>query len=177
MSLVHVHLRAFCDAICKAACAGDPFDKIREQVCGFVAEPWPGETADNAVRDYLTTVPNHILACTDLDFQKFSASTPLHIDNQRPPLHLHHILEAFSRTNPQQYGAIWLPLLDVAEAVADPNASHRSGLTRARMHLQSQVPTNPFVQHLLEQEDAAHTPQGVDPSAALDGVMRNILQA
>ena len=167
MSVVHGHLRAFCDAICNAPVPGEfaSIEQIRAQVREFVADPWPGESADRAVQDYFTCVPSHVLACTDLDFQKFSATTPLHIAEQRPGLQLHHILEIFSKTTPQVYGSIWLPVLDVADAVTPPNANHRPGLSRARMHLQSQMNNaNPLY-------------QGVDPSMALDGVMRNILQS
>lgn len=58
-----------------------------------------------AIQDYFA-VPNHTLACTDLDYRRFSDSTPLTI--VAATLHIHHILLAFSRTDAGRYAKVWM---------------------------------------------------------------------
>lgn len=166
---------AFCSAVLAGHEEGEPFVTIGQQVRAFQEAPWPAAAAtpegvaERAVVEYLTAVPNHVRACTDLEYKHFHPTQPLRIsDHPGHVLHLHAIMEAFSRTNPQRYGALWLPLLDLAIAAAPPGAAHLPGLHKAKAHVQGARATT---------VDPMRVFQGVDPNSALDGVMQNILSA
>ena len=75
---------------------------------------------------------NHVFACTDLDYKRFS-TTPLIVAGLQ--LHIYHILEAFSRTNPKRFASIWLPLIDMFEII-HPNK--QNDVQQARLHLLKQ---------------------------------------
>lgn len=127
-------LRAFCACVSGGDESGDVFTNVRRETETFVtAGPWP-EDGDQTVREYFS-VPNHRFACTDLDYKRFT-TTPLVVGGRQ--LHLHHILEIFSRTNPARYATVWRPLLDLAVALA-PTPQDREALQRAQAHLQQQI--------------------------------------
>lgn len=72
-------------------------------------------------------------------------------------LHIHQILQAFSRTDAGRYASVWLPLLTVAERAAPDQAAR---IQTARNHLQRQT--------------ASAMPS---TAAEFDGVMQNFLHS
>lgn len=134
MSLTNDCLRAFCASVGNGTEEGDTFVNIRKEVSSIAQIPW-SDTMGMAIQEYLS-IPNHMYACTDLDYKRFSPS-PLILDGRQ--LHLFHILEAFSKTNPRRYASVWLPLLNLAESVVSPGSSQMSGFQAARQHLQQQM--------------------------------------
>lgn len=121
--------------------------------------------AERQVVEWLA-VPDHWHACLDLNYGGFTpAALLLPGDDRSYPLHLYHILEAFSRTGPVRYAGVWLPLLDLAEAAAGASgtldAADGAVLQRARQHLQAQ-------------RDAGPRPEGAAPPP-LDALMNSLL--
>ena len=80
-------------------------------------------------------------------------------------LHLYHILEAFSHTNPQEYAAVWLPLIDLAEACSEQGAGQ---FLEARAHLQRQLNPDPIQSSSLTGSPNATT-------GAIDQTMQSLL--
>lgn len=120
--------------------AGVVFVNIRGEIQSLhdlAASPGWDAACDRAVVEYLS-VPNHRFGCADLDYHRF-APEPMRLGPAALPMHVFHILEAFSRTTPARYAALWLPLLDLAEAAAPAaDEAHRDALRRARDHLRAQ---------------------------------------
>lgn len=179
MSRIQQCLCTFCNVVGQGTEEGEVFADIRTEVQGFLGQTW-AEEGDAAVKEYMV-VPNHRFACTDLDYKRFTPA-PLMVGGR--PLHLHHILEAFSRTNPQRYACVWAPLLDLAEVTG---AADTACLQGARSHLSSQ-------QQQQQQAAAAAAalaagmqvvptatttpPSSSDPAAVdpqLDSMMQNVL--
>ena len=167
---------AFCAAVLagRETETGEEFVALRAEVQAFLDAPWPTQppdAAERAVVEYML-VPSHVLACVDLDFQHLSRSDPLRLTSGTSHvLHLHQIMEAFSRTSPQRYAAVWVPLLDLALVCSPPGSTQLPGLERARLHVQEQsaAPPPPLPHEQLF--------AGVDPNSALDGIMHNILSS
>lgn len=159
-------MRAFCAVVVHGDGMSEPeqqLDALRQEVGVLLDKEWPVD-GDAAVREFFA-VPNHRFACTDLDYHRFGTQ-PLMIGTH--PLHIFHILEAFSRTNPTRYAAIWLPLLDILDVVASaelaPDPSLSVGLGRARSHLRQQL------------EPVPPSPSAIaNLDAQIDGVMQNLL--
>lgn len=162
-------LHALINAIATGDEDGVPFINLRQEVQAFAQALTGGEEFVRAsVSAYLLDVPNHLQACMDLDFQRFSADTPL--VHGAGVLRLRHILEAFSCTSPQRYADVWLPVLDLALAVSGPNV--HDALHKARNHVLSAKKESKC------SEVTSDVFRGVaDPGQALDGVMNNILSA
>lgn len=162
MSRIKECIHAFCVSVSRGTEEGIAFSKMRQEVDLFSQTPW-SQDADLAVQEYFS-VPNHVYACTDLDYKRFSTN-PLVIHGRQ--LHIHHILEGFSHTNPPRYASVWLPLLDLAEAVAQPGSTHLSTIETARQHLQRQIESSKTDQSSQPNSDEATTP--------IDAMMHNLL--
>ena len=64
-------LERFCRVVLSHC--GDQQASVQQEVQLFLDQPWPVD-GDAAVQEYMTAVPNHIFACKDLDYQRFSTS-------------------------------------------------------------------------------------------------------
>lgn len=164
-------LRHFCQVVADGGEDGDVFHNVRREVQAFGTMPWPAD-GDVPVREYMA-VPNHVFACTDLDYKRF-ATTPLVVGNQQ--LHIFHILELFSRTNPQRYATVWAPLLDLAEAVTT-DGSRQQALRQAREHVRRQCDRGGGAAAGAGAAAAAGVASGAGapPTQQLDDVMQNLL--
>lgn len=130
---VETCVRALCAIVCAGPEEGEAFEEFRNQCRAVLDAAWPGAEALPSIVEYMS-VPSHVLACTDLDFQGFGRTSPLMIGSH--PIPLHRLLEGFSHTNPERYGAVWVPVLDLSELTAQTGPNHREGLRRARAHIE-----------------------------------------
>lgn len=182
-------LCAFRDAVlsCDTSCGSDAeqghvFQNIREEVRRFcdpaLSLEW-GDEADARVQHYML-IPDHSSACKELNFQLFS-KTPLMARDR--PLHVHHILEAFSKTTPARFATVWLPLLDCFEAcrwaMQGGPAAPAPDLQAARQHLRQQQQQQ---QHgggsaMDDVLLGAAGLGGPGPANELDAMMQNILSS
>lgn len=120
-----VSLQRFCDVIVQGGEEGEVFANIRQEVVPFTSQLKDASPeASQAVGDFMN-IPNHRFACSDLDYKRFSTS-PLVVGGKQ--LHLYHILEVFSRTNPQRFAMVWEPLLELAAMTQLGDAAHTQAL-------------------------------------------------
>ena len=164
-------LLAFCDVAATQASEvlqtppnnAATFTNLHREVSAFSqsvrASSPPPPDLPGTVRDYFA-VPNHYLACGELDYRLFSETIPLCVANNE--LHIHHILLAFSGTDASRYAMVWLPLLSVAELACPPSAFQ--SIQSARQHLLTQ-------NHRLVAPTTASSEAGAD----FDRVMQSFL--
>lgn len=169
MSRIADCLRAYCTVAMEGVEGGSPEQQeaLRRELQPLLQMDWPLD-GDGVVREFFA-VPNHCFACTDLDYHRFS-TLPLVLGPHT--VHIYHIMEAFSRTNPTRYAAVWMPLLDLMDAATEPDPGLRLGLDRARAHLRQQLQTA-----VVGTENAGGTTTTPSLDAQLDGVMNNLMQS
>ena len=128
-------LQRFCDVIVQGGEEGDVFVNIRQEVIPFAAQLQdPTPDTYQAIVEFMD-IPNHHFACCDLDYKRFSTS-PMVANGKQ--LHVYHILEVFSRTNPQRFAMVWEPLLDFAALTQSGDGAHKQALAQAKQHVAQQ---------------------------------------